>query len=64
MGDLALLGVRIEGHVRVERGGHALHQKLVAKLAGERVARRVEQVIHAADVERTPLRAVLGGRSA
>jgi UDP-3-O-[3-hydroxymyristoyl] N-acetylglucosamine deacetylase len=64
LGDLALLGVRIEGHVRVERGGHALHQKLVAKLAGERVSRRVEQVLHAADVERTPLRVALGGRSA
>jgi UDP-3-O-[3-hydroxymyristoyl] N-acetylglucosamine deacetylase len=64
LGDLALLGVRLEGHVRVECGGHALHQKLVGKLAGERVARRLEQVIHAADVERSPLRAVLGGRSA
>jgi UDP-3-O-[3-hydroxymyristoyl] N-acetylglucosamine deacetylase len=28
-GDLALLGAPIVGHVRVERGGHALHQKLV-----------------------------------
>ena len=66
LGDLALLGVRLEGHVRVERGGHALHQKLVAKLAGERIARRVEQVqvLHPADVEHVPLRAVLGGRSA
>ena len=64
LGDLALLGVRLEGHVRVERGGHALHQKLVAKLSGERVARRVEQVLHTADAERAPLRALLGGRSA
>jgi len=63
LGDLALLGSRIEGHVRVERGGHALHQKLVAKLAGERFARSVEQVIHATDVERMPLRAALGGRA-
>jgi len=30
VGDLALLGVAIEGRVRVERGGHALHQRLVA----------------------------------
>ena len=29
-GDLALLGSPIAGHVRVELGGHALHQKLVA----------------------------------
>ena len=62
LGDLALLGVRLEGHVRVERGGHALHQKLVAKLSGERVARRVEQVLHTADVAHAPLHAVLDGR--
>jgi len=35
IGDLALLGVRIDGHVRVERGGHALHQHLVAALLEE-----------------------------
>jgi len=45
LGDLALLGVRLEGHVRVARGGHALHQKLVAKLATERLARRFD-VLH------------------
>lgn len=60
LGDLALLGTRIEGHVKVERGGHALHQKLVAKLAGERLARRVEQLVRVPDVERAPLLAVLG----
>jgi UDP-3-O-[3-hydroxymyristoyl] N-acetylglucosamine deacetylase len=31
-GDLALLGAPIVGHVRVERGGHALHQKLVSAI--------------------------------
>jgi UDP-3-O-[3-hydroxymyristoyl] N-acetylglucosamine deacetylase len=31
-GDLALLGVPIQGHVRVERGGHSLHQKLISAL--------------------------------
>ena len=31
-GDLALLGVPIVGHVKVERGGHALHQRLVAAI--------------------------------
>ena len=31
-GDLALLGAPIAGHVRVERGGHALHQKLVSAI--------------------------------
>ncbi|MDH3519633.1 MAG: UDP-3-O-acyl-N-acetylglucosamine deacetylase [Myxococcales bacterium] len=31
-GDLALVGMPVQGHVRVERGGHALHQKLVAAI--------------------------------
>jgi UDP-3-O-[3-hydroxymyristoyl] N-acetylglucosamine deacetylase len=31
-GDLALVGMPIQGHVRVERGGHSLHQKLVAAI--------------------------------
>jgi UDP-3-O-[3-hydroxymyristoyl] N-acetylglucosamine deacetylase len=31
-GDLALLGVPIVGHVSVECGGHALHQKLVSAI--------------------------------
>ncbi len=32
MGDLALLGVHLRAHVHVERGGHALHQRLVAEI--------------------------------
>ncbi len=32
LGDLALLGLPIEGRVVVERGGHALHQRLVREL--------------------------------
>jgi UDP-3-O-[3-hydroxymyristoyl] N-acetylglucosamine deacetylase len=32
LGDLALLGVGLEAHVEVERGGHALHQRLVSEL--------------------------------
>jgi UDP-3-O-[3-hydroxymyristoyl] N-acetylglucosamine deacetylase len=31
-GDLALLGSPVAGHVRVERGGHSLHQKLVSAI--------------------------------
>ena len=31
-GDLALLGMPVQGHVRAERGGHSLHQKLVAAI--------------------------------
>lgn len=33
LGDLALLGAPLRGRVRVERGGHALHHRLVAALA-------------------------------
>jgi UDP-3-O-[3-hydroxymyristoyl] N-acetylglucosamine deacetylase len=32
LGDLALIGMPLAGHVVVERGGHALHQQLVAKI--------------------------------
>ena len=32
VGDLALLGVSIDGHVKVECGGHALHHRLVAAM--------------------------------
>lgn len=38
LGDLALLGARVQGHVRVDRGGHALHQRLVTALAAVSVA--------------------------
>jgi UDP-3-O-[3-hydroxymyristoyl] N-acetylglucosamine deacetylase len=31
-GDLATLGIRVQGHVRVERGGHSIHQKLVREI--------------------------------
>ena len=41
VGDLALLGVRVQGHIRVERGGHALHQRLVAALASLMAAERL-----------------------
>ena len=38
LGDLALLGLRLRAHVRVERGGHRLHQALVAALEAQRQA--------------------------
>jgi UDP-3-O-[3-hydroxymyristoyl] N-acetylglucosamine deacetylase len=62
LGDLALLGVRVEGHIRVERGGHALHQKLVAKLAADRLARRHETVVRLPETHAVASRAVLAGR--
>jgi len=39
LGDLALLGVSLQGHVRVERGGHALHHELGRALLEEPAAR-------------------------
>ena len=38
IGDLALAGRRIEGHVVAERAGHAMHTALVAKLMKDRSA--------------------------
>ena len=40
VGELALLGATVQGHVRVERGGHALHQRLVAALASAAATER------------------------
>ncbi len=34
-GDLALLGASVHGHVRAERGGHAMHQRLVSAILGD-----------------------------
>ena len=36
VGDLALLGLPIQGHVRVERGGHSLHLDLVRAILSTR----------------------------
>jgi UDP-3-O-[3-hydroxymyristoyl] N-acetylglucosamine deacetylase len=48
IGDLALLGMPIEGHVHVERGGHALHQRLLSELlANQRAWRVVDPAPHA-----------------
>ena len=41
-GDLALLGVPIRGQVRVERGGHSLHQELVAAIVANPDAWRID----------------------
>ena len=60
LGDLALLGVQVEGHVRVERGGHALHQKLVAALAAPRAVRSFEPLLGVPEPLAVPRRAVAG----
>ena len=42
IGDLALIGMPIEGHIVVERGGHALHQQLVTEILKTPDAWRIE----------------------
>jgi UDP-3-O-[3-hydroxymyristoyl] N-acetylglucosamine deacetylase len=42
-GDLALLGLPLRGHVCVERGGHALHHKLIAAIAASPEAWKIER---------------------
>jgi UDP-3-O-[3-hydroxymyristoyl] N-acetylglucosamine deacetylase len=52
LGDLALLGMGLEAHVEVERGGHALHQRLVTELlARPELVREVGGDTPAADRE-------------
>lgn len=41
IGDLALLGLPIQGHVRAERGGHSLHHRLLRALLESPQAWRV-----------------------
>ncbi len=41
IGDLALMGLPIRGHVQVERGGHSLHHRLVRALLDSPDAYRV-----------------------
>ena len=51
IGDLALLGIPLQGHVKVERGGHTLHQQLVARLLETPEARRVWRPVPTEPVE-------------
>lgn len=44
IGDLALAGHRIEGHVRAERAGHAMHTALVSRLLKDRSAWELARV--------------------
>ncbi len=45
VGDLALLGMPVLGHIAVERGGHALHQQLVEQILATPEAWTVEAAI-------------------
>jgi UDP-3-O-[3-hydroxymyristoyl] N-acetylglucosamine deacetylase len=62
LGDLALLGGRLQGHVRVERGGHALHQRLVAWLAGIELSERMGSELRIAGAQEAPVRAAAARR--
>jgi UDP-3-O-[3-hydroxymyristoyl] N-acetylglucosamine deacetylase len=42
LGDLALLGAPLAGQIRVERGGHALHQRLVAAILANPKSWRID----------------------
>ena len=45
LGDLALLGMPLQGHVKVDRGGHTLHQRLVARLLASPEAVRIRRPV-------------------
>ncbi len=58
IGDLALVGRRIEGHVVAERAGHAMHTALVSRLLKDRSAWELAHV--PVDTERTVEKAASG----
>jgi len=41
IGDLCLLGLPLEAHVRVEKGGHEVHQRLLAAIRANPSAWRI-----------------------
>ena len=55
IGDLALAGRRIEGHVVAERAGHAMHTALVSRLLKDRSAWELAHV----PVASTPTREIV-----
>jgi UDP-3-O-[3-hydroxymyristoyl] N-acetylglucosamine deacetylase len=56
IGDLALAGRRIEGHVVAERAGHAMHTALVARLMKDRSAWEMAHVpVSAASTEESEI---------
>ncbi len=65
VGDLALLGLPVVGHLTAVKSGHALNQALVRKVLADASASRVIRVSAEADVPavraRVPAMAVGGG---
>ena len=65
IGDLALAGRRIEGHVVAERAGHAMHTALVSRLLKDRSAWELAHVpVTAAPAGATSLRGTAMGSPA
>ena len=59
IGDLALAGRRIEGHVVAERAGHAMHTALVSRLIKDRSAWELAHVpVETATAEAKPVESV------
>jgi UDP-3-O-[3-hydroxymyristoyl] N-acetylglucosamine deacetylase len=62
IGDLALAGRRIEGHVVAERAGHAMHTALVSRLLKDRSAWELAHVpVEAAAAEEVEQTGLAGG---
>jgi len=51
VGDLALIGLPLLGHVIADRAGHALHTQLVAKVARDASAWEISRATRGAPVE-------------
>jgi UDP-3-O-[3-hydroxymyristoyl] N-acetylglucosamine deacetylase len=62
IGDLALAGRRIEGHVVAERAGHAMHTALVSRLLKDRSAWELAHVPMEATPGDEDVAASLAGR--
>jgi len=60
IGDLALAGRRIEGHVVAERAGHAMHTALVSRLMKDRSAWELAHVPMNAQAEEAESAALVG----
>jgi len=61
IGDFALLGVALQGHVRVHKGGHALHQALAAEVQRMIEADERQSRAHAAAARAAALTPVTAG---
>ena len=67
IGDLALAGRRIQGHVIAERAGHAMHTALVQRLLRDRsaweLAHGYDEIPHPAEVDAGILPATLSAHA-